>query len=107
MTGGECCLSAGGSSLQDAHPAFVPFTAFIISIIISFSCFVKSHAASSDTFICKLKSPPRSGEEMDEKGLSLTGACGRNPQPEAYIAAAVQASIRNSSRTSPFSGSVI
>ncbi len=54
MTGGECCLSAGGSSLQDAHPAFVPFIAFLSSIIISFLYFVKPRAAlycgSSESF---------------------------------------------------------
>ena len=54
MTGGECCLSACGSSLQDAHPAFVPFIAFISSIIISFSCFVKSCGAGS----ARLHFPP-------------------------------------------------
>lgn len=48
MTGGECCLSADGSSLQDAHPAFVPFIAFIISIIISFSVFVKSRLGARE-----------------------------------------------------------
>lgn len=43
MTGAECCLSAGGSSLQDGIPAFLFPSPHLYSmfIIIAFRGFVK------------------------------------------------------------------
>lgn len=67
MTGAECCLSAGGSSLQDGIPAFLFPSPHLYSmfIIIAFRGFVKplsSRAGSmGDPVLCLWK--PQASEK--------------------------------------------